>query len=48
MHLFLVDKKMKSQLVKDFGLTKEESVELINICPKKMAELRTFTFGSKK
>jgi len=35
-------------LVKDCGLTEEESVELINICPKTMAELRSFTFGWKK
>jgi DNA-directed RNA polymerase subunit F len=41
-------RKMKSQLVKDCGLTEEESVELINICPKTMAELRSFTFGWKK
>ena len=27
---------------------KEESVELINICPKTMSELRSFTFGWKK
>ncbi len=42
------DTKMKSELVKDCGLTEEESVELINICPKTMAELRSFTFGWKK
>ncbi len=41
-------KKMKNELVKDCGLTEEESVELINICPKTMAELRSFTFGWKK
>jgi DNA-directed RNA polymerase subunit F len=41
-------KKMKQELVKDCGLTEEESVELINICPKTMAELRSFTFGWKK
>ena len=41
-------KKIKSQLIKDCGLTEEESVELINICPKTMAELRSFTFGWKK
>ena len=43
-----IARKMKSQLVKDCGLTEEESVELINICPKTMAELRSFTFGWKK
>ena len=26
----------------------KETVELINICPKTMAELRSFTFGWKK
>jgi len=41
-------KKIKQELVKDCGLTEEESVELINICPKTMAELRSFTFGWKK
>ena len=41
-------KKIKTQLVKDWGLTEEESVELINICPKTMSELRSFTFGWKK
>ena len=43
-----IARKMKSQLVKDCGLTEEEAVELINICPKTMAELRSFTFGWKK
>ena len=41
-------KKMKQELVKDCGLTEEEAVELINIWPKTMAELRSFTFGWKK
>ena len=41
-------KKMKQEMVKDSGLTEEEAVELINICPKTMAELRSFTFGWKK
>ena len=39
---------MKQELVKDCGLTEEEAVELINICPKTMSELRSFTFGWKK
>jgi len=43
-----IARKMKSQLVKECGLTEEEAVELINICPKTMAELRSFTFGWKK
>ena len=41
-------KKMKQQLVKDCKLTEDEAVELINICPKTMSELRSFTFGWKK
>ena len=41
-------KKMKRQLVKECNLTEEEAVELINICPKTMSELRSFTFGWKK
>ena len=30
------------------AMTEEEAVELINICPKTMSELRSFTFGWKK
>ena len=41
-------KKMKIELVKECKLTEEEAVELINICPKTMSELRSFTFGWKK
>ena len=41
-------KKMKQQLIKECGITEEEAVELINICPKTMSELRSFTFGWKK
>ena len=41
-------KNMKNELVKNCGLTEEEAVELINICPKTMSELRSFTFGWKK
>ena len=41
-------KKMKQKLVKECDLTEEEAVELINICPKTMSELRSFTFGWKK
>ena len=40
-------KKIKNELVKDCKLTEEEAVELINICPKTMSELRSFTFGWK-
>jgi DNA-directed RNA polymerase subunit F len=41
-------KKMKQKLIKDCNITEEEAVELINICPKTMSELRSFTFGWKK
>ena len=41
-------KKMKQQLVKDCNITEEEAVELINICPQTMSELRSFTFGCLK
>ena len=39
---------MKQQLVKECNITEEEAVELINICPQTMSELRSFTFGWKK
>ena len=41
-------KKMKKELVKECGLTEEESVEIINILPSTLPELRSFTFGWKK
>ena len=41
-------KKMKQQLVKDCGITEEEAVEIVNIRPTTLAELRSFTFGWKK
>jgi DNA-directed RNA polymerase subunit F len=41
-------KKMKEQLVKECGLTEEEAVEIINIHPTSLPELRSFTFGWKK
>lgn len=41
-------KKMKQQLKKECGLTDEEAVEIINIMPTSLAELRVFTFGWKK
>ena len=41
-------KKIKQKLIKDCDLTEEEAVELINISPKTMSELRSFTFGWKK
>ena len=41
-------KKMKQQLIKDCELTEEEAVEIVNIRPTTLAELRSFTFGWKK
>jgi len=41
-------KKMKQDLKKECGLTDEEAVEIINIMPTSLAELRAFTFGWKK
>jgi DNA-directed RNA polymerase subunit F len=43
-----VAKKMKKQLESDCGLTEEEAVEVINIMPKSVEELRTFTSGWRK
>jgi DNA-directed RNA polymerase subunit F len=41
-------KKLRKELVSDAGLTEEEAVEVINIMPKTMEELRTFTSGWRK
>ena len=41
-------KKAKQRLVKECELTDEEAVELINISPTSLAELRSFTFGWKR
>ncbi len=41
-------KKMRQRLVKECGLTEEEAVEIVNIAPTTLAELRSFTFGWKK
>ena len=43
-----VAKKMKQELIKQCGLTEEEAVEIVNILPKSLPELRSFTFGWKK
>lgn len=39
---------MKKQLIKECNLTDDEAVEIINVKPTSMAELRSFTFGWKK
>jgi len=41
-------KKLKQELVKECNITDEEAVEIINIRPTTLAELRSFTFGWKK
>jgi len=41
-------KKMRKQLESDCGLTEEEAVEVVNIMPKSIEELRTFTSGWRK
>lgn len=40
--------EMKKLLIKDCSLTEDEAVEIVNIKPTSMAELRSFTFGWKK
>ena len=41
-------KKLVDTLVKECDLTEEEAVEVVNILPTTLEELRTFTFGWKK
>lgn len=41
-------KKMRKELESDCGLSEEESVEVVNVMPKSMEELRTFTSGWRK
>jgi len=41
-------KDMKKQLVNECELTDDEAVEIVNIRPTSLAELRSFTFGWKK
>jgi DNA-directed RNA polymerase subunit F len=40
--------KMVSQLIDQCDLTQEEAVEIVNIMPTSLEELRSFTFGWKK
>jgi DNA-directed RNA polymerase subunit F len=40
--------KMVKQLVEQCDLTPEESVEVVNVMPQTLEELRAFTFGWKK
>ena len=41
-------KKLKKQIEEEAGLSEEEAVELVNISPKSVEELRTFTSGWRK
>lgn len=41
-------KKLRKQLEEVAGLSEEEAVELVNISPKSVEELRTFTSGWRK
>jgi DNA-directed RNA polymerase subunit F len=41
-------KKLRKELESEAGLSEEESVELVNIMPKSLEELRTFTSGWRK
>ena len=43
-----VAKKMKQDLISQCGLTEEEAAEIVNVLPKSLPELRSFTFGWKK
>ena len=41
-------RKLRKQLEEDCGLSEEEAVELVNVMPKSVEELRTFTSGWRK
>lgn len=41
-------KKLRKELMDEAGLTEEEAVEVINIAPKTVEELRAFTSGWRK
>ncbi|MBI3860180.1 MAG: RNA polymerase Rpb4 [Thaumarchaeota archaeon] len=41
-------KKLRKELETECGLSEEESVELVNVMPKSLEELRTFTSGWRK
>ena len=43
-----VAKKMKQDLISQCKLTEEEAVEIVNVLPNSLPELRSFTFGWKK
>jgi len=41
-------KKLRKELETEIGLSEEEAVEVVNIMPKSVEELRTFTSGWRK
>jgi DNA-directed RNA polymerase subunit F len=41
-------RRLRKELEADCGLSEEEAVELVNIMPKSLEELRTFTSGWRK
>lgn len=41
-------KKLRKELESEAGLSEEEAVEVVNIMPKSVEELRTFTSGWRK
>ena len=41
-------RKMKKALINECSLTEEEAVEIINVMPDSIAEIRSFTFGWRK
>jgi DNA-directed RNA polymerase subunit F len=41
-------KKLRKELETECGLSEEESVEVVNVMPKSIEELRTFTSGWRK
>jgi DNA-directed RNA polymerase subunit F len=45
---FKTAQKITHDLVEQCGLTEEEAVEIVNIMPTSLEELRAFTFGWKK
>jgi DNA-directed RNA polymerase subunit F len=45
---FEAAKKLHKELETECGLSEEESAELVNVMPKSLEELRTFTSGWRK
>lgn len=41
-------RELRRKLMKEGGLTEEEAIEVVNIMPKSLEELRAFTAGWKK